>query len=578
YCFCDEWSEEEGCPSDWNVYEGPFTIPEESCHVIEYYSIDNLENVEEVKYQQVYVDNTAPETTKVIGEPKIPCSEEEECNYHISQSTEITLSCVDVGEHQSDSVRICYRYSVDEEPIGEWNCLETNEVTITFEEDSTHYFEYYCVDILGNEEEVHEQIYKVDGTAPTISIEYGEPNYDAGFFYYITSNTPITIEAEDQGDCAIGVEEIYFKYCWENETIDGECPGEWIVYEGPFTIPEESAHQIDVKAIDRLGNEAITSTTVEVDNTPPEIGTCFGENTYHNPEYPTPCDTVSIGAKPTDEKSGVEWGEGVATLHYSINGGEWRVADMYNPSTPLCPFWYFIPESLSIGDHVQYYIEISDHLGNVNTTPIYDFYVGTHYKIDLYPGWNLISFPVTPLDPDIEEVLEDVDFTVVWAYDPLNENAVDGWLVYTGDPETSNLEEVESGYGYWIMAGEEDSIIGVGTLMMPGNNVPPSRKLVPGWNLIGVYGEDCGDYMDGDEIPLACALYPLINTNTQLPRWTSVYGWDVEEGIFYGLDQCASGELKEGYWILMSPELEQYIYGPSVNCAWWEAFCRGYYP
>ncbi len=50
----------------WNTYETPFNILEDSCHVIEYRSIDLLENQEEIKWQCISVDNIPP-TIEIIN-------------------------------------------------------------------------------------------------------------------------------------------------------------------------------------------------------------------------------------------------------------------------------------------------------------------------------------------------------------------------------------------------------------------------------------------------------------------------------------------------------------------------------
>ncbi|MCD4740267.1 hypothetical protein K8R43_03690, partial [archaeon] len=44
----------------WKTYTEPFPIPEESCHVIRYYSVDALGNTEDVNQQCVFVDKTPP--------------------------------------------------------------------------------------------------------------------------------------------------------------------------------------------------------------------------------------------------------------------------------------------------------------------------------------------------------------------------------------------------------------------------------------------------------------------------------------------------------------------------------------
>jgi len=55
----------------WNTYTGPFGIDEESCHIIEYSSVDLLGNEEKIQWQCVFVDKTGPEITKTYSGPQL---------------------------------------------------------------------------------------------------------------------------------------------------------------------------------------------------------------------------------------------------------------------------------------------------------------------------------------------------------------------------------------------------------------------------------------------------------------------------------------------------------------------------
>ena len=56
----------------WIPYVNPFPKAGESCHVLFYYSEDELGNTEDVKVNCFFVDKTPPIGTKTIGEPKLP--------------------------------------------------------------------------------------------------------------------------------------------------------------------------------------------------------------------------------------------------------------------------------------------------------------------------------------------------------------------------------------------------------------------------------------------------------------------------------------------------------------------------
>ncbi len=147
-------------------------------------------------------------------------------------------------------------------------------------------------------------------------------------------------------------------------------------------------------------------------------------------------------------------------------------------------------------DNTVYTATITTGVADVNGLPLgssysWSFTTATSYSIVLNAdagGWNLISLPVVPTNKNIDAVLGGAEGIIaVWTYDPANLNAVDGWLVYTGNPATSNLDVMTAGYGYWVDATSDTSIDGSGSLIVAGPTVPPSRNLVAGWNLVGYY-------------------------------------------------------------------------------------------
>jgi hypothetical protein len=131
------------------------------------------------------------------------------------------------------------------------------------------------------------------------------------------------------------------------------------------------------------------------------------------------------------------------------------------------------------------------------------------------------------MNKNVTEVFEDTpSVETVWTYD----GEAKQWYVYRpGEELTSNLEEVETGLGYWVLAdcGDEEGIcdylkIG-GSLYNPGPVMPPNRKLIEGWNLIGYYGaEDEDGYYgpEGNGDQAYCALYSIVETNL-VPLWSS---------------------------------------------------------
>ena len=288
---------------DWLTYSSPFTINEDSCHIIEYFSVDNVDKTEITKKQCVFVDNTPPLITKIDGEPKIECDSEDpsECDYWVRDHvTPIDLYCSDVLPHPVDHVKLWYRILLDGNVTQEWTDPAgggaggggESQKQIIFTEDSVHTLQYYCEDALGNSDGTrdnpHKQVYRVDSTPPEstktiIGPQYVKSTYIQGLNWtdviWVTSDTNFTITSVDkQEPCAVGIDHLYVKVEW-----DSDCNGyvdtplsEVIITQAPFEykfqLGEECLHKITWYAVDKLGNnETVHVQYHKVDNTPPHV-------------------------------------------------------------------------------------------------------------------------------------------------------------------------------------------------------------------------------------------------------------------------------------------------------------------
>jgi len=305
----------------WNEYNGSFYKEPESCHVIEYYSVDKLGNEEIMKWQCVFVDNTPPNGTELVGDPSIFVGEAG-LDWWVSQDTSIIVDCIDQEPHPVEQETVCFRVSYDEDPDGyvtdeyceyhngsmagdDYCCIYVGDEPFEFHfmEDSVHDLEFYCMDHLGNKEEGDFlEYFKVDTEAPNTTKTYVGPHYvDENGTEWIDGVTEVELTAVDGGEiCAVGVNQTYWKnillddpkdwhFCYENCTLWAPNPtGGFNVYEGRFNKTEESCHIIEYYSVDDLGNqEDIKWQCVFVDKTPPKI-----HKDYHGPYF---------------EENGVEW-------------------------------------------------------------------------------------------------------------------------------------------------------------------------------------------------------------------------------------------------------------------------------
>ncbi|VVB61305.1 Uncharacterised protein [uncultured archaeon] len=171
------------------------------------------------------------------------------------------------------------------------------------------------------------------------------------------------------------------------------------------------------------------------------------------------------------------------------------------------------------------------------------------FNISLSSGWNLISLPIVPVDKSITSVLKDIKSNVrsVWAYDPLMANSTGGWLSFAPDAP-SNLNTMDAGFGYWIDMANASTLTIFGNFMSPATT-PPQRTLVPGWNLVGEYGTDAKR--------ASCSLYSLVNTNSGIPRWTSLWSYS---GNFTPLTGNSTMSPGKGFWAALNSEQASYMY------------------
>jgi len=270
--------------NDYTLYFG-----KDSVHKLEVWCVDAVKKESAHDIETLHVDTVGPTIIKNIGEPKVPCKEEGECEYYLKDhETPIDINAVDGGETCAVGVDYCvWEYWVDED--GYYGPFKKSvPFTITFPEESYHKLEIVCYDLLGNPSKKDTQYYRVDSTGPETwkwfeGPQYPEDNDNEGT-HWITSQTLVHLEAEDKKEpCAVGLDKIYYKdvylqnkedwhYCYEdcNEWIpnDYEDKG-WTEYIKPFT-KEESCHIIEYYSVDLLGNRGpIKWQCVFVDNTPP---------------------------------------------------------------------------------------------------------------------------------------------------------------------------------------------------------------------------------------------------------------------------------------------------------------------
>ncbi|MCK5260764.1 MAG: hypothetical protein KAJ44_01115 [Thermoplasmatales archaeon] len=127
---------------EWDTYEVPFVINESNYYVIEYYSVDNEGNVEDVKSASFKVDSVPPVTTA-----------------HVS-GNDIWLTATD---DMSGVNWIEFRIDGGSVQIGN---------SFTFASEGAHQVDFHSIDIAGNVEPWKSITVTIDYTPPTIEITW----------------------------------------------------------------------------------------------------------------------------------------------------------------------------------------------------------------------------------------------------------------------------------------------------------------------------------------------------------------------------------------------------------------------
>ncbi len=265
---------------------GPFVLPTEGEHLVEYFSTDNLGAREAPRQATARVDDTPPTTSMGIGNPQYPFG-----GMFVTSSTPLSLVGADGGVTPVGLASTDYR--VDG---GVWIPYGA---PFTLGGDGPHLVEYRSVDRLGNGESVQGLTVIVDDAPPSTSADVGTPRYQ-GTELFVTSSTPIRLPSVDGGVVPVGLNATEYR-------VDG---GAWIPYAAPFTLGGEGRHTVEFRAWDLLGNlEAAQALPLVLDDTPPVTTPSHGDGTY--------APGTTFGFTATDA------GCGVARTEVRVDGGAW---------------------------------------------------------------------------------------------------------------------------------------------------------------------------------------------------------------------------------------------------------------
>ena len=135
-------------------------------------------------------------------------------------------------------------------------------------------------------------------------------------------------------------------------------------------------------------------------------------------------------------------------------------------------FFYVPSEDLELGS-LTVMATASDHAGNTVEDASYTLTVAERKTFDLglFFGWNAVSVPSNPVDPDINAVFTNESLAQVVAYDATD--AASPWRIASRDPVSgawtsttdTPLRAIMAGPGYWVHSTSFD-----------GQSIKPGRS------------------------------------------------------------------------------------------------------
>ena len=236
--------------SSFMTYHNPFHILEEGKHEISYRGFDNSKNLEVAKTIPVIVDNTAPKTELNTTEPLFYkglaayCSAE--TKWYISATDDLTGSGTAGAYIGTDLNSLRLR----------GDGKENEEAYYSLTEEGPTKVYYTAVDNVGNLAPISLVSVIVDTTAPTVFIENSDRLINKNDAYTVFPSSDVVDEegriivstkesvAFGANDELSGVDAIYVKI---NDA-------DYVKYIEPIQFAAETVYNIDVKAIDNVGN------------------------------------------------------------------------------------------------------------------------------------------------------------------------------------------------------------------------------------------------------------------------------------------------------------------------------------
>jgi len=276
----------------YKIYNNSLSFEKEGEYFIQYYAVDNVGNVENIKHIKFYIDTTAPRTQLKF--------EGDVYENIISGKSKIVLSASD-NENGAGVKNIFY--SINNKP---YQTYKSPILTLNIPQ-GEYILKYYSEDNIGNKEKEQEIKFYIDKTPPIIVQDIIGKSFYANGIEYSSGKNQLKLTALDN---KAGVKEIYY-------SINGS---EYKRYDGVVNLSNLVGNLvIKAYAIDNVNNktesiEKGSSTGIPyVDLTGPSI-----KYSFNGPFFMFK-DTIYISSNTLIKLWAIDNEAGVNYIEYSIN-------------------------------------------------------------------------------------------------------------------------------------------------------------------------------------------------------------------------------------------------------------------
>ena len=230
-------------------------------------------------------------------------------------------------------------------------------------------------------------------------------------------------------------------------------------------------------------------------------------------------------------------------------------------------FFYQPTTALTNASHT-YVVKATDAAGTkLTTTTTFTKSDRVSFVLELFAGWNSVSFPSDPLDTDVNSALSNSGITQVVQYDATTPSQP--WRIaskvdatFTSQTEPA-LSSITAGPGYWVESSNfEDQTVSLSGPTSPGDARPGLTTIATGngWNLVGVVDQSRTQTQKANK---GTTLTRPDAGGTDQPVTNSTYFTGVNKGRAYTFDTVTSKfreqvgndnvTIGSGIWVFIGP-------------------------